>query len=76
MKEEFEPFVVALDLKLMKVGSPLLQAALGGSHRLLEEVPTGAWLEYPTPELELYRVKDARQMALCIEVLKNRAGKW
>jgi len=70
--EPFEPIYVAADLELMQVGCPLLQAALGGSTRVLDLVPVESWLTYPTPKLQLYVVAAEWQLNFLVDRLMDR----
>lgn len=47
---------IAYDIKLMKPGCVLLQAAMGGRPSLADEFPTELWLLAPTPDLKVYPI--------------------
>lgn len=73
MDEEFKEYLVALDIELLQVGCPLLQAAMGGSSRMLDLVPIESWLLYPTDNLKVYRIGSLYMEKLVSERVSVRA---
>ena len=59
------------DLKLMRPGCALLQAALGGDGGIANKFPSEHWLLAPTPDLKLYNISD-QELEDCIRFHSTR----
>jgi hypothetical protein len=49
---------LAFDIKRMKVGCPIIQAAMGGTPRMAREFDTAHWLTHPTDDIRVYEITE------------------
>ena len=66
-------YSVAVDLEEMRIGCPLLQAAMGGDSRLLARVSVDAWTLAPSPDLKLRSVWSQAHEDLLVKALEHHA---
>ncbi len=65
---------IAFDIRLMRPGCVLLQAALGGDCDTAHAFKTKDWLLAPTPDMRLYAVTKAELQALVDKVNRFHGG--
>ncbi len=63
---------VVFDIRQMKPGCALLQAALGGTEGIANVFPAEAWLIAPTDDLKVYEVNEC-QLNQLIEKVELRS---
>ncbi len=66
-------YYVAFDIEEMRIGCPLLQAAMGGDSRLLARVSTDTWALTPTPDLLLRPIWSEAHEDLLVSALEDHA---
>lgn len=49
---------ILFNIKTMKIGCPLLQAALGGNKNICHSVDPEYWQIDPSPDLKLYNITE------------------
>lgn len=73
MEPPFKKFDVALDLDLMRVGCPLIQARIGCDASILELVDTDTWEMSLTPGMKPYTVLSPLHLSLLVSALESYA---
>lgn len=64
---------IAFDIKLMRPGCAIIQAAYGCDGRIAHEFPTDTWLLTPTPDIKIYPVT-AEQIAKLVQMVCEKRG--
>jgi competence protein ComGC len=69
---------IAFDIKEMKVGCVLIQAAMGGldNQRMATYFPTETWALAPTPEMKVYEITEdqLKMLSKKVQYRKQNAG--
>lgn len=55
---------IAYDIRQMRPGCVLLQAAMGGDPFCAKQFDSETWLVFPTPDLHVYEVSDKQLQEL------------
>lgn len=60
---------LAFDMELMRVGCPIVQAAMGGDTTIPGRMPDTAWVLAPTPDMKVYEIEDDEQLERIIKTM-------
>lgn len=62
---------VLYDLSIMKIGCPILQAALGGSREIANLFPAEYWFIEPTAQMRLYPIRTNKEVKALLKKTKD-----